>query len=71
MRSASDAWPTASWMKTPVSSESIIIGKRPEGGILASSNLIAFEAVVLPINSRSSFSIASKPLAPPVLLCPN
>ena len=58
-------------MNTPVSSESKTTGKLPEGGVFALRSLTAFDAAVLPKLSRSSFFMASKPFAPPMLLWPN
>ncbi|OPY21894.1 MAG: hypothetical protein A4E26_01491 [Methanobacterium sp. PtaU1.Bin097] len=71
IRSASDAWPRASCINTPVSSGSMTTGNLPEGGSSALRSRIAFSAVTLPNFSRSSFCMTSKPAAPPVLLCPN
>ena len=66
-RSASTAWPTASWMNTPVRLLSATIVKRPDGAGFASNSSVAFSPIFLPKDSMSASCNISNPLTPPKL----
>lgn len=65
--SASDACPTASCIKTPVSSQSVTIVNLPEGGDSADNSSTAFFPTFLPSFSKSACLIISNPPTFPIL----